>query len=58
VGGAFLSMDLNYRQRSQNKDEFIFLIHPTLEKVTHPNHPKRKQYTILSGMEPYLFMKL
>jgi len=28
------------------------------KKAAHLNHPKRKQYTILSEMEPHLFMKL
>ena len=35
-------MDPNYRRRSQNEDEFIFLIHPTLEEGTSSQSFKKK----------------
>lgn len=35
-------MDPNYRRRSQNEDEFIFLIHPTLEEATSSQSSEKK----------------
>ena len=39
-------MDLNYRQRSENIDEFVFLVHPTLEKGSPSLSSKKKRCTI------------
>jgi hypothetical protein len=35
-------MDPNYRRRSQNEDDFVFFIHPTLEEGTSSQSSKKK----------------
>ena len=50
IGGAFLSMDPNYRRRSQNEDEFIFLIHPTLaERTSSQSFEKKAIHTSIQN---------
>jgi hypothetical protein len=36
------SMDPNYCRRSQNEDDFVFFIHPTLEEGTSSQSSKKK----------------
>ena len=58
IGSAFLSMDPNYRRRSQNEDDFIFFIHPTLEEGTSPQSSEKKAIHDSIRNEPHLFMEL
>jgi len=45
-------MDPNYRQRSQNEDEFMLFVLPTIEDSSHPSSSKNPIHTSkLSGAE-------